>query len=130
MTGSTGSLRFRRQIAGCYWAQTDHHSIRLLHIIDPTARRGRVDYWEVSIRETIETAGVTHALGQPVRAHIGTDTYAEAKRVAHRFTQIVGDAPAALLDTILRRAAGDVVEQDLAAARAALSERTQHSCKS
>ncbi|MGD9622297.1 MAG: hypothetical protein AB7G47_19910 [Mycolicibacterium sp.] len=126
----TGSLRFRRQCAGCYWTQTDRHSIRLLHVVDPTARLGRVNYWEVSIRETIETAGVKHALGQPICAHIGADTYAEAKRVAHRFTQIVGDTPAALLVTILRRAAGDVVEQDLAAARAALIERTQHSCRS
>jgi hypothetical protein len=56
-------IRFRRQFAGCYWGQSDRHSIRILK----SGGQPSECSLEVSVRELAETAGIKHVLNQPMR---------------------------------------------------------------
>lgn len=79
--GKRTELAFRRQFAGSYFAKDDTHEYAV-HGRRPDHR------WTLTVRELTTTAGVRHALGQPVIAEQSFDRKADAVAVARHYSTV------------------------------------------
>lgn len=104
-------LKFKRdnRVSGTYWAESERFQLRILK----EKYEGKV-HWLLDVRELTDTAGVRHAVGQPVIARTDCEKLAEAKRVAARFVELAEDTSTYGLESVLSRAATQIVEEDIA----------------